>query len=55
MDGSAASRSRCFGRWFDDRRPSDVAFTVLHEHVEERVERMESPLVGDLAEGLADE
>ena len=35
--------------------PPDVALTVFHEHVEERVERMQSALVGDRAEALADQ
>jgi hypothetical protein len=36
-----------------DRRPPDVALAVLDEHVEERVERVQSALVGDRPEALA--
>ncbi len=39
----------------DDGRPADIALPVLDEHVEERVERMQSALVGDLPEALADQ
>ena len=39
----------------DDGRPADVALAVLDEHVEERVERVQPALVGDLPEALADQ
>ena len=35
--------------------PPDVALTVFDEHVEERVERVQSALVGDCAKALADQ
>ena len=38
-----------------DGGPADVALAVLDEHVEERVERMDTALVGDLPEALADQ
>jgi hypothetical protein len=38
----------------DDRRPSHIAFAVLHEHIEKCVQRMQAALVGDLPEALAD-
>ncbi len=55
-DGSAASLSRYFGPVVgDDRRPADVALTVLDEDIEEGVERVQPALVGDLPEALADQ
>src|SRR5882762_6218672 len=39
----------------DDGGPADVAFAVLDKDVEERVERVQATLVGDLAEALADQ